>query len=237
MWTNVERAFLSLSGRKESYPIEKVPVIEVQNVYTLGKIVVLSFLEWVEANPNGVIALPTGKTPEYFIKTLDRYKKGWDNPDIRAEVVSYGYTGAHFPDTSQLKFVMLDEFFPILPTHRNSFCNYIKSFYISTLNIPNENILTFDLIANNVISVDEMKAYTGHVDLSLLERDPLDSNETIKKDILMRVKQFCDDYEKRVREWGGIGFFLGGIGPDGHIAFNQEGSRHDSTTRFHYSFS
>jgi len=29
----------------------------------------------------------------------------------------------------------------------------------------------------------------------------------------------------------GIGFFLGGIGPDGHIAFNIKGSDHFSTTR------
>jgi hypothetical protein len=30
---------------------------------------------------------------------------------------------------------------------------------------------------------------------------------------------------------GGIGFFLGGIGPDGHIGFNVRGSDHFSTTR------
>src|SRR5450830_146245 len=30
---------------------------------------------------------------------------------------------------------------------------------------------------------------------------------------------------------GGIGFFLGGIGPDGHIGFNIRGSDHYSTTR------
>ncbi len=30
---------------------------------------------------------------------------------------------------------------------------------------------------------------------------------------------------------GGIGFFLGGIGPDGHIGFNIKGSDHSSTTR------
>jgi len=30
---------------------------------------------------------------------------------------------------------------------------------------------------------------------------------------------------------GGIGFFLGGIGPDGHIAFNTRGSDHHSPTR------
>ena len=30
---------------------------------------------------------------------------------------------------------------------------------------------------------------------------------------------------------GGIGFFLGGIGPDGHVGFNVRGSDHYSTTR------
>jgi glucosamine-6-phosphate deaminase len=38
-------------------------------------------------------------------------------------------------------------------------------------------------------------------------------------------------YEKAIQEKGGIGFFLGGIGPDGHIAFNTRGSDHHSTTR------
>ena len=38
-------------------------------------------------------------------------------------------------------------------------------------------------------------------------------------------------YEKKIEELGGIGFFLGGIGPDGHIAFNVRGSDHNSTTR------
>ena len=38
-------------------------------------------------------------------------------------------------------------------------------------------------------------------------------------------------YEKKIQELGGIGFFLGGIGPDGHIAFNVRGSDHNSTTR------
>jgi len=39
------------------------------------------------------------------------------------------------------------------------------------------------------------------------------------------------DYENRIRELGGIGFFLGGIGPDGHIAFNTRGSDHNSSSR------
>jgi glucosamine-6-phosphate deaminase len=41
------------------------------------------------------------------------------------------------------------------------------------------------------------------------------------------VQEFCRGYEAKVRAWGGVGFFLGGIGPDGHIAFNMQYSKHD----------
>ena len=41
----------------------------------------------------------------------------------------------------------------------------------------------------------------------------------------------CADYEKAIREAGGIGLFMGGIGPDGHIAFNEPGSSLTSRTR------
>ena len=34
----------------------------------------------------------------------------------------------------------------------------------------------------------------------------------------------CANYEKMIEEAGGIDLFLGGIGPDGHIAFNEPGS-------------
>jgi len=38
-------------------------------------------------------------------------------------------------------------------------------------------------------------------------------------------------YEEMIREAGGIDLFLGGIGPDGHIAFNEPGSSLRSRTR------
>ena len=41
----------------------------------------------------------------------------------------------------------------------------------------------------------------------------------------------CAAYEKRISEVGGIDLFLGGIGPDGHIAFNEPGSSLSSRTR------
>ena len=41
----------------------------------------------------------------------------------------------------------------------------------------------------------------------------------------------CAAYEAAIREAGGIDLFLGGIGPDGHIAFNEPGSSLASRTR------
>jgi glucosamine-6-phosphate deaminase len=41
----------------------------------------------------------------------------------------------------------------------------------------------------------------------------------------------CERYEKKMKQVGGIELFVGGIGPDGHIAFNEPGSSLASRTR------
>lgn len=41
----------------------------------------------------------------------------------------------------------------------------------------------------------------------------------------------CADYEARIKAAGGIDLFMGGVGPDGHIAFNEPGSSLTSRTR------
>lgn len=43
--------------------------------------------------------------------------------------------------------------------------------------------------------------------------------------------QECANYEAEIKRYGGIELFLGGIGPDGHIAFNEPGSSLSSRTR------
>ena len=45
------------------------------------------------------------------------------------------------------------------------------------------------------------------------------------------LEKECYDYEKKIEQLGGIDLFLGGIGPDGHIAFNEPGSSLSSRTR------
>lgn len=41
----------------------------------------------------------------------------------------------------------------------------------------------------------------------------------------------CARYEEKITEVGGIDFFLGGVGVDGHLAFNEPGSSLTSRTR------
>ena len=41
----------------------------------------------------------------------------------------------------------------------------------------------------------------------------------------------CKNYEDKIKEAGGIHLFIGGIGADGHIAFNEPGSSLSSRTR------
>ncbi|XP_026279883.1 glucosamine-6-phosphate isomerase isoform X2 [Frankliniella occidentalis] len=41
----------------------------------------------------------------------------------------------------------------------------------------------------------------------------------------------CESFERLIKEAGGVHLFIGGIGPDGHIAFNEPGSSLASRTR------
>lgn len=41
----------------------------------------------------------------------------------------------------------------------------------------------------------------------------------------------CQRFEDKIQSYGGIDLFMGGVGPDGHIAFNEPGSSLTSRTR------
>ena len=45
------------------------------------------------------------------------------------------------------------------------------------------------------------------------------------------IEKECERYGQEIKEVGGIELFIGGIGPDGHIAFNEPGSSLASRTR------
>lgn len=63
-----------------------------------------------------------------------------------------------------------------------------------------------------------------HIDIDPENAHILDGNAT-------DLNAECANYEKKIVEAGGIELFIGGIGPDGHIAFNEPGSSLVSRTR------
>ena len=232
--SRVEQIALAKSNRKFVYaPTEKIGVIEVDNFPALGKLTAMRFLEWVQNNPEGVISLPTGKTPEHFIKWVNYYLQNWHLPEPQKELEENGLDPANKPDMSKLTFVQIDEFYPINPTQNNSFYHYINKYYIRGFGLDLHKAMLIDAWTTGIpeeLTPSEVFP-DGIVDLSLRTRQGKSKLERLQKQVIEAVDQYCTEYEDRIRRMGGIGFFLGGIGPDGHIGFNVRGSDHYSTTR------
>ncbi|MGQ9642528.1 MAG: glucosamine-6-phosphate deaminase [Ignavibacterium sp.] len=234
MLSKVEQYYLEQSGRELIYkPTEKIPVIQVSNFPELGKMTALRFIEWMQENPGGVISLPTGKTPEHFIKWVAHFLKNWDKENVINELKKVDLDPGNKPDITSFRFVQIDEFYPIDTNQHNSFYYYIQKFYFSNWGLDRNKALFMninEIPTPNNLPLDEIFP-DQVVDLSLRTRWASTTLERLQKQTIEIVDQFCTDYEKKIREMGGIGFFLGGIGPDGHIGFNVMGSDHYSTTR------
>jgi len=231
LFSFVESSFLKDSGIRNSHT--RMPYIVLDNFPLLGKLTALRFLEWVSDNPDGVISLPTGKTPEYFIKWTQYLLENWDNKKGKEIRNEYGLSAISKPNLSGLQFVQIDEFYPINPAQKNSFFYYVNKYYIEGFGLDPKKAL---LINADQIELHEGMSYSevfpdSKVDLTLRYRAAKTSFERMQKSSIMKIDDWCADYEEKIREKGGIGFFLGGIGPDGHIAFNIKGSDHYSTTR------
>jgi glucosamine-6-phosphate deaminase len=232
--SSVESVELAKIDRKLRYvPTEKIDVIEVDNFPLLGKLSALRFIEWVLKNPGGVISLPTGKTPEHFIKWVGRMIERWETKEIQSMLHEYGIEGSRRPDMKSLLFFQIDEFYPMDSQQHNSFNYYVRKYYIDGFGLSPEKALLIDSTRLGIPSGKTMRDVfpDGIVDLSLRVRQTRTELEALQRDTINRVDWFCMEYERKIRDLGGIGFFLGGIGPDGHIAFNVRGSSFYSVTR------
>ncbi|WP_162418109.1 PIG-L family deacetylase [Cyclobacterium roseum] len=211
----------------------KIPYLTVDNFPKLGLLTACRFLEWVSTNPDGVISLPTGKTPEYFIKWTQFLLENWEKKKGLEIREKYGLKECKKPVLKDLQFVQIDEFYPISSQQKNSFYHYVNKFYIEGFGLDPKKAL---LINSDEIPLAEGKSYReifpdSKVDLSLRFREYTTPLEKLQQESIYLIDQWCGEYEAKIREKGGIGFFVGGIGPDGHIAFNTRGSDIFSTTR------
>jgi glucosamine-6-phosphate deaminase len=95
-----------------------------------------------------------------------------------------------------------------------------------------KNVVTFNMDEYVGIPEDHPESYHSfmynnlfnHIDIPKENINILDGNAP-------DLNKVCEDYEAKIKQLGGIQLFLGGIGPDGHIAFNEPGSSLVSRTR------
>jgi glucosamine-6-phosphate deaminase len=230
-FSKVEKKFLQQAGIEQVST--RMPYITVENFPKLGMLASLRFLEWASQNPNGLISLPTGKTSEYFLKYTHFFLENWDSKKAQDLLSAYGLSGINKPDLRGLQFVQMDEFYPISSKQHNSFCNYIENYYIRDFGLDKSKAL---LINSDLIPLADGRTYNEvfpdlRIDLSLRYRDAKSPFERLQQKSIFSIDDWCSEYEQKIRERGGIGFFLASIGPDGHIAFNTRGTDHFSTTR------
>ncbi|AHE62491.1 glucosamine-6-phosphate deaminase [Borrelia parkeri] len=95
-----------------------------------------------------------------------------------------------------------------------------------------ENVVTFNMDEYIKLDKNHPESYHSfmwsnffsHIDIKKENIHMLNGNAT-------NLINECEEYENKIKSYGGIMLFVGGIGPDGHIAFNEPGSSLSSRTR------
>jgi glucosamine-6-phosphate deaminase len=95
-----------------------------------------------------------------------------------------------------------------------------------------KNVITFNMDEYVGIQKNHPQSYyTFMWDNFFSHVDILEENVNILNGNAENIEEECYNYEQKIKNVGGIDLFLGGIGPDGHIAFNEPGSSLGSRTR------
>jgi glucosamine-6-phosphate deaminase len=95
-----------------------------------------------------------------------------------------------------------------------------------------QNVVTFNMDEYVNIPEDHPESYHSfmwnnffsHIDIPRENVNILNGNAA-------DLEAECATYEEKIKNVGGVTLFVGGIGPDGHIAFNEPGSSLSSKTR------
>lgn len=95
-----------------------------------------------------------------------------------------------------------------------------------------KNVVTFNMDEYCGIPRDHEQSYYTFMWTNFFNQiDILPENVNILNGNAENPLEECARYEAKIESYGGIDLFLGGVGPDGHIAFNEPGSSLTSKTR------
>ena len=95
-----------------------------------------------------------------------------------------------------------------------------------------KHVVTFNMDEYVGIPKEHVQSYYSFMwDNFFAHIDILPENANILNGNAPDLDAECEAYENKIKSVGGIHLFLGGIGADGHIAFNEPGSSLHSRTR------
>jgi len=95
-----------------------------------------------------------------------------------------------------------------------------------------KHVVTFNMDEYVGLAEDHPESYHSFMYKNLFDHiDIPPENINILNGNAPDLEKECQNYEEKIKSYGGIELFLGGIGPDGHIAFNEPGSSLVSRTR------
>lgn len=95
-----------------------------------------------------------------------------------------------------------------------------------------KNVVTFNMDEYVGLAEDHPESYHSFMHRNLFDHiDCPAENIHILNGNAPDLEEECRKYEEAIVAAGGIDLFIGGIGPDGHIAFNEPGSSLASRTR------
>ena len=95
-----------------------------------------------------------------------------------------------------------------------------------------KNVVTFNMDEYLGLAPTHPQSYHYFMDEYFFNHVDIDrKNVNILDGLTTDMKKTCQEYEDKIKSYGGIKLFLGGVGEDGHIAFNEPGSSLESRTR------
>ncbi len=120
-----------------------------------------------------------------------------------------------------------------LPTGSTPLSMYKKLIELNKLGkVSFKNVVTFNMDEYIGLPREHPASYHTYMFKNFFNHiDIPPQNINILNGMAPDLEEECKRYEQRIEEYGGIDLFVGGVGEDGHIAFNEPGSSLSSRTR------
>ncbi len=94
------------------------------------------------------------------------------------------------------------------------------------------HVETFNMDEYVGLGADHPQSYRHYMKTRFFSKVDIDpANAHVPDGLAKDLAEECAGYERLIESAGGIELFVGGVGPDGHIAFNEPGSSLASRTR------